>query len=139
MVANKYGYNTTPPEVVSQINTYAPGTQTACSFPWASMVNLPKYSGLKYQNNTDLSYKESLQLQSIRGALNTGKPVVVYMNKLSGGSHAVVCYGYEAYNVNGNIVYYHYIFNPSRGAASKTTIEDYMADWYIKGVHVYYK
>jgi hypothetical protein len=61
------------------------------------------------------------------------------MQKLTGGSHAVVCYSYEAYNVNGNTVYYHYIFNPSRAAASKTTIEDYMAEWYIKGVHVYYK
>ena len=78
-------------------------------------------------------------MQAIRGALTKGRPMIVYMQKLTGGSHAVVCYGYEAYNVNGNTVYYHYIFNPSRAAAAKITIEDYMAEWYIKGVHVYYK
>lgn len=43
MVANKYGHNTTPPVVVSQINIFAPGAQNACSFSWASMINLPKY------------------------------------------------------------------------------------------------
>ena len=62
------------------------------------------------------------------------------MQNASGGSHGVVCYGYEVYSTNNGYVYYHYIFNPSYSAttAGKTTIESYMATWWISGIHVYY-
>ena len=134
MDVSKYGITSTPPDVVYQINTYAPGTQTACSFPWASLPTISKYSSLSYYNLTDPGYLEAPSLATIRSCLSNGYPVIVYMQDFSGNSHGVLCVSYYHYN-DGS--YKHMIYNPSM-YANKNTLEDYMATWYISGIHLYH-
>ena len=51
-------------------------------------------------------------------------------------THSIVCNGYETYLEKGKDIYDHYI--TKSGSLPYGTMEEFMVDWYIEAIHVYY-
>ena len=133
MIVSKYGIVSDPLNTRTVINRDSPGTENSCSFPWFDVVKIPFFSSLKAQEITRTNWASANTV--IEGAILQNRPVIVYMTHPSKSPHAVVVYGYEYYSDGG---VFHYLFNPSKGAAG--TLEDYKkAGYSINRIMVYYK
>lgn len=115
------------------------GFDNSCNLQWGVVAS--RY-GLTHQSKSFApQYLEAEGLKAIRGQLEQGNAVIVKVHRVRHvagltDTHFIVCYGYETYLENGRYIYYHYITNP--GSLPYGTVEDFMADWYIEAIHVYY-
>ena len=138
MIVSKYGIISDPLETRTVINRDAPGTDSACRFPWYGVVTIPKFKSIHYNDITVPGKFKPNQYAMIEGAILNNRPVLVHMYHPDPNidPHAVVVYGYEYYSDGGK---FHYIFNPSRDNP-RTTLEDYEnAGYMINQVMVYWK
>ena len=136
MVIAKYGIYKTPEQVYySLLNTG--GILPDCNMTWNASAVSNAFNGLNMNHwaNTEGGwYLESVGMNVIETQIRDyGRPVIVGLHKLSGGTHYVVCYGYEKYSDGG---VFHYIYNPQKGQAS--TLEAYMNSWYIENFTVFF-
>ena len=89
MIATKYGINVTPLDVRTRLNLDAPGTDSACNFPWFNVVTVSPFTSLTAQEI--ISYNWSVAYNNIEGAILANRPVLAYMNGPA-EAHAVVVY-----------------------------------------------
>lgn len=135
MIATKYGINVTPLDVRTRLNADAPGTASACNFPWFDVVTVSPFTSLIAQEITDENW--NVAYDNIEGAILANRPVLAFMYGPT-GTHAVVVYGFEHYSDGGE---FHYIFNPDpRNESRQMSLEEYRRDgWSINRLMVYYK
>lgn len=135
MIATKYGINVTPLDVRTRLNADAPGTESACNFPWFNVVTVSPFTSLTAQEITSTNW--SVAYNNIEGAILANRPVLAFMTGPT-GTHAVVVYGFEHYSDGGE---FHYIFNPDpRNEYHQMSLEEYQRDgWSINRLMVYYK
>ena len=136
MIANKYKFYMTPPQVLAAINSNSPGSYSGCNFPWYDIVNTSPFTSLLKQDITSTVWSSAYD--NMEGALLSGRPVLAFMKASNGSTHAVVVYGFERYSDGGE---FHYIFNPDpRNASHQVSLEEYQRDgWKVNRLMVYYK
>ncbi len=126
MVGHKYNSEVT----VESVNNYG-AMGSNCSFQWSSTAS---HFGLKLDSVGASSQKESEQKTIIKGLLRDGYAAIVGLRKVgTTDRHFVVVYRYVS-NSSGEVFY---LKNPSKYGA--TTLDGYMANWYIEYVYKLYK
>ena len=135
MIASKYSINVTPLDVRTRLNADAPGTESACNFPWFNVVKVSPFTSLIAQEITNRNW--NITFDNIEGAILANRPVLAFMSGPT-GTHAVVVYGFEHYSDGGE---FHYIFNPDpRNKSHQMSLEEYRRDgWSIERLMVYYR
>ena len=111
----------------------------SCDMLWGVVTN---NVGSTHQSKSfALQYLEAEGLKAIREQFESGNAVIVKGHRVKHGTglsdtHSIVCNGYETYLEKGKDIYDHYI--TKSGSLPYGTMEEFMVDWYIEAILVYY-